>query len=87
MSDEELYRQAGQAFVDHDMGEGKHLQRKSGKASRSNGISSRRSRVAHMEASMNVTGVVDMNDSPRDPGSYSGKYNFAGKKRLTLEIC
>lgn len=86
MSDEDLYRQASQAFIDHDMGsvpEGKQLQRKSGKSARSNGSSSRRSRASHMEASMNVTGVVDVNDLPKDLGSYSGKYNIADKKQKT----
>ncbi|KAK9053116.1 hypothetical protein SSX86_029746 [Deinandra increscens subsp. villosa] len=90
MSEDELYRQAGrltslhngEAFVDHDtvsVQEAKQSQRRSGKASRSNGNSSRRSRAAHMEASLNVTGVGDGNDVPKELGSYSGKYNLADK--------
>ncbi|XP_071703039.1 uncharacterized protein [Rutidosis leptorrhynchoides] len=59
----------GQSFVDHDMesvSEAKQLQSKSGKAVRSNGNSSRRSRVAHMEASMNVTGVLEFDNLLKD---------------------
>lgn len=88
MSDEDLYRQSGQltshhnedSFVDHDMVsvEGKQSQRKSGK-SRSNGNSSRRSRAAQMEASLNVTGLVDVNDLSKELGSYPGKYNITDK--------
>ncbi|XP_076929210.1 uncharacterized protein LOC143593475 [Bidens hawaiensis] len=90
MSDDDFYKKAEQltsfhneeAFVDHDMNsvpEVKELQRKSGKAARSNVNGSRRSRVAHMEASMNVTGLVDVNDLSKDLGSYPGKYNIADK--------
>ncbi|KAL9994839.1 hypothetical protein Hdeb2414_s0868g00955871 [Helianthus debilis subsp. tardiflorus] len=35
-----------------------------------------------MEASLNVTGVVDMSDLLKELGSYSGKYNIAGKRIL-----
>ncbi|KVH95401.1 hypothetical protein Ccrd_002562 [Cynara cardunculus var. scolymus] len=84
------YRQASQsaslrneeAFIDHDMAsvpEAKQSQRKSGKAARSNGSSSRRSRAAHMEASLNVTGVVDVNDQSKELGSYPGKCSIAEK--------
>ncbi|KAI3812900.1 hypothetical protein L1987_17613 [Smallanthus sonchifolius] len=90
IADDDLYRKAGRltgphdgdAFVDRDMvsvQEAKQSQRKSGKASRSNGSSSRRSRVTHMEASLNVTGAVDVNDLPKELGSYPGKYNVADK--------
>ncbi|XP_071693769.1 uncharacterized protein [Rutidosis leptorrhynchoides] len=86
MSDEAIYKQADQAFLNQDtrsVPEAKQPQRKSGKTARSNVISSRRSRVAHMEASMNVTGSVDFDDLPKDLGSYSGKYNIAEKKLKT----
>nr|XP_043607791.1 uncharacterized protein LOC122579647 isoform X2 [Erigeron canadensis] len=86
ISEEALYRQAGQALLEHDLGSGpeaKQSQWKLGKATRSNGSSSRRSRVAHMEASMNVAGVVDANDLPKDLGSYSAKYIIAEKKQKT----
>ncbi|KAJ0811179.1 hypothetical protein HanPSC8_Chr17g0747881 [Helianthus annuus] len=90
VSDDDLYRQGGQltglrngeAFVDHDMVSGqeaKQSQRKTGKSSRSNGNGSRRSRVAQMEASLNVTGVADTSDLHKELGSYSGKYNIAEK--------
>ncbi|KAI7741982.1 hypothetical protein M8C21_008695 [Ambrosia artemisiifolia] len=96
MSDDDLYRQAGQltslhngeTFVDHDMvsvQEAKHSQRKAGKSSRSNGNSSRRSRVTQMEASLNVTGVVDASDLPKELGSYSGKYNIADKSQTVKQ--
>ncbi|KAJ0778998.1 hypothetical protein HanPI659440_Chr06g0221681 [Helianthus annuus] len=86
LSDEGFSRQAGQltsphneeAYVDHDttsVPEAK--QRKSGKAARSNGNSSRRSRAAHMEASLNVTEIVDVNDLPEELGSCPEKYNIA----------
>lgn len=95
MSEEDLYRSAGQmsshhsqeAFIDHDMAsvpDSKQSQRKSGKSSRSNGSSSRRSRAAHMEASMNLTGVIDANDLQKDLGSYPGKYNIAAKQKTTV---
>lgn len=94
MSEEDLYRSAGQMsshhsqepFVDHDMAsvpEAKQSQRKSGKSSRSNGSSSRRSRTAHMEASMNLTGVIDSNDQ-KDQGSYPSKYNISGKQKTSV---
>ncbi|KAL4570733.1 hypothetical protein LXL04_026394 [Taraxacum kok-saghyz] len=91
MSEEDLYRSSGQlsshrseeTFVDHDMAyvpEAKHSQRKSGKSSRSNGSSSRRSRAAHMEASMNLTGVIDPNDLQKE----HGKYNISGKQKTSV---
>lgn len=94
MSEDDLYRSAGQmsghhsqeAFLDHDMAsvpEAKQSQRKSGKSSRSNGSSSRRSRAAHMEASMNLTGVIDSNDLQKEHGSYPGKYNISANKQKT----
>lgn len=95
-SDEDLYRQGGQltslrneeALVDHDMGsvpEAKHSLRKSGKAARSNGNSSRRSRVAHMEATLNVTGEVNISDVPKELGLYSGKYNISDKTHIAKQ--
>lgn len=93
MSEEDLYRSTGQlsshrseeTFVDHDMTsvpEAKQSHRKSGKSSRSNGSSSKRSRAAHMEASMNLTGVIDANDLQKEHGSsYPGKYNVSGNKK------
>ncbi|XP_071705331.1 uncharacterized protein [Rutidosis leptorrhynchoides] len=86
MSDEDMYRLAGQAFLDHDMEsvqEAKQSLQNSGKVVRSNGSSSRRSRVAHMEASMNVNGVLEYYNLPKDVGSYSGTYNIAEKKLKT----
>nr|GEV87903.1 hypothetical protein [Tanacetum cinerariifolium] len=96
MSDEDLYRQGGQltslrneeAVVDHDMGsvpEAKNSLRKSGKAVRSNGNSSRRSRVAHMEATLNVTGEVNISDVPKELGPYSGKYNISDKTQIAKQ--
>ncbi|GJW84826.1 hypothetical protein Tco_0157971 [Tanacetum coccineum] len=51
---------------------------KSGKAVRSNGNRSRRSRVAHMEATLNVTREVNIRDVPKKLGPYYGKYNISG---------
>ncbi|KAL8200941.1 hypothetical protein R6Q57_012280 [Mikania cordata] len=87
--DDDLNRQAGrltsfhdrEAFADHDMvsvQEAKQSQRKSGKASRSNVNSSRRSRVMHMEASLDVTGVANVNELSKELGSYPG-YNIADR--------
>lgn len=96
MSEEDLYRSTGQlsshrseeTFVDHDMTsvpEAKQSHRKSGKSSRSNGSSSKRSRAAHMEASMNLTGVIDANDLQKEHGSsYPGKYNVSAKQKTTV---
>ncbi|KAF5800835.1 hypothetical protein HanRHA438_Chr06g0250241 [Helianthus annuus] len=88
LSDEGFYRQAGQltsphneeAYVDHDTTSAPEAkQRKSAKAARSNGNSSRRSRAAHMEASLNVTEIVDVNNLPEELGSCPEKYNIADK--------
>ncbi|KAK1438592.1 hypothetical protein QVD17_04401 [Tagetes erecta] len=91
-SDDDVYRQGGrltnlhdvEAFADHDMvsvQEAKQSHRKSGKASRSNGSGSRRSRAMHMEASLDVKGVADVNDLPKESGSYPGKYNITDKQQ------